>query len=143
MLKSFWALLAFAGAFLQIGTVSSFEVPRFKPDSGFYKTVRARVGKYFEDNKLNYKAPAAGLLRMLPVVVLALLSYLVANHVLLPDAGLGVRCVAAVLLGICTVMPLLHIMHDASHTSIGNSENWWKVIGRGAVRVCVCVCVCV
>ena len=28
------------------------------------------------------------------------------------------------------VMPLLHSMHDASHTAIGKDERYWKAIGR-------------
>jgi hypothetical protein len=28
------------------------------------------------------------------------------------------------------VLPLLHIMHDASHAAIGHNETWWKVVGR-------------
>lgn len=30
----------------------------------------------------------------------------------------------------CQVLPLLHVMHDASHTSIGRSEASWRFFGR-------------
>ena len=43
--------------------------------------------------------------------------------------GSGVSNVP-VSLCVCQVLPLLHIMHDASHTAIGPNETWWKVIGR-------------
>ncbi|ETO14013.1 delta 5 fatty acid desaturase [Reticulomyxa filosa] len=40
----------------QIGVLKGdTEFGRYKADSGFYKTVRQRVGKYFVDNKLDYK----------------------------------------------------------------------------------------
>ena len=27
-------------------------------------------------------------------------------------------------------MPLLHIMHDASHAAIGHNDVWWRAVGR-------------
>jgi hypothetical protein len=39
----------------EIGRVKDSEFPPYKPDSGFYKALCQRVGKYFKDNKLNPK----------------------------------------------------------------------------------------
>ena len=118
----------------QIGTVSEFEFPRFKPDSGFYKTLCDRVAKYFADNKLNPKAPTGGLLRMIPVFAVAAFTFAIMSHLIFKEASMALRCVAAAVFGICQVLPLLHVMHDASHTAIGNNESWWKAIGRLSVR---------
>lgn len=67
---------------------------------------------------------------MLPVFASFVVGYLLMNGRLLPDAGLAVRVAGALLFGWAQVMPLLHVMHDASHAAIGHSEAWWKVMGR-------------
>jgi fatty acid desaturase len=47
-----------------------------------------------------------------------------------PSLPFWLRAAAALLFGIFQVMPLLHAMHDSSHTAIGPHEGWWKAIGR-------------
>ncbi len=49
-----------------------------------------------------------------------------------PSLPFWLRAAAAALFGIFQVMPLLHAMHDASHTAIGPHEGYWKAIGRVA-----------
>lgn len=39
----------------EIGRVTNYEFPPYKPDSGFYKALRQRVGQYFKDNNINPK----------------------------------------------------------------------------------------
>jgi hypothetical protein len=56
---------------------------------------------------------------------------------LLAGAPFLVQLAAAAVYGVCQVLPLLHIMHDASHTAIGHSETWWKVVGRVTMEWCV------
>ncbi len=116
--------------------MSSFEFPQFKADSGFYRTLRERTSRYFVTNKLNSKSVIPGLLRMIPVFALAALAFGVMNSQIWSDSSCAMRCTAAVLFGICQALPLLHIMHDASHTSIGGSETWWKAVGRICVSAC-------
>lgn len=38
--------------------------------------------------------------------------------------------------GACQALILLHMMHDASHTSIGYGPTWWKVIGQFTMEWC-------
>ncbi len=131
----------------------------FPRDKGFYATVRQRVGKYFEETGLDSKSPVAGLWRMAIVFLVAGLCFAIMNGesslqwfqkcvwlvcfvfdviplvttitgLLLPDSHFAVKAIAAAIFGICQVLPLLHIMHDASHTAIGRNEKWWKVVGR-------------
>lgn len=45
------------------------------------------------------------------------------------SANIARGCIAALCCGM-QVLPLLHIMHDASHAAIGHNETWWKVVGR-------------
>jgi hypothetical protein len=85
---------------------------------------------------VDVRSPWPGVARMVPVLACAAVLYGVLNHVLLPDAGVWVRCVAAALFGITLMLPLLHVMHDSSHASIGGHEGWWKALGRLSVRMC-------
>ena len=70
---------------------------------------------------------------MVPVFITFVAAFVVAYGGIWFDgsaASTPVRLVAAVLFGWSEVMPLLHIMHDASHAAIGHTEAWWRVIGR-------------
>lgn len=63
-----------------------------------------------------------------PAAATALAS---AASVTLPFASsCCLRIVAALLFGICQALPLLHVMHDCSHTSFGPNETWWYIAGR-------------
>jgi fatty acid desaturase len=42
------------------------------------------------------------------------------------------RSVAAALFGVFQALPLLHVMHDSSHTSLGHSQWWWTIVGKGS-----------
>lgn len=46
------------------------------------------------------------------------------------ESSCCLRIIAALLFGICQALPLLHVMHDCSHTSFGPNENWWYIAGR-------------
>jgi hypothetical protein len=109
------------------------EFPVYKPDNGFYKTLSTRVAAYFEKTGKNAKNPVPGILRMIPVFALAAAAFAVMNGLLLPGAGMPVKVLAAIVFGICQVMPLLHTMHDASHAAVGPNEAWWKAISRGCL----------
>lgn len=118
-------------AMYKIGTLTGpREFPQYSPDRGFYKTVCERVDKYFKETAQDPKSPWAGLWRMAIVFSLAALSFCVMHGALLPGVMMPIRLLAAVVYGICQALPLLHVMHDASHTAIGHNETWWKVMGR-------------
>lgn len=40
------------------------------------------------------------------------------------------KLVAAITFGVCQALNTLHLMHDASHSAVGNSERWWWGFGR-------------
>eukprot|EP01125_Pyxidicula_operculata_P006087 TRINITY_DN211_c1_g1_i1.p1 TRINITY_DN211_c1_g1~~TRINITY_DN211_c1_g1_i1.p1 ORF type:complete len:445 (-),score=95.61 TRINITY_DN211_c1_g1_i1:160-1494(-) len=112
----------------EIGTLSSYELNRFKPDTGFYKECCERVKKYFETNKLNSKDPLPGLVRLAFLLFTMAFTFSLFNNIL-PSNGL-VKFLAAAIFGSCQALILVHQMHDASHTAIGKSPLWWKAIGQ-------------
>ena len=56
---------------------------------------------------------------MLPVFAVFWASFAVMSNQLLPELAYGWKALAAVAFGLCQVLPLLHVMHDASHAAIG------------------------
>jgi fatty acid desaturase len=44
--------------------------------------------------------------------------------------SLWARVLLSIVFGSFQALPLLHCMHDASHTSIGPSSGWWRFLGR-------------
>lgn len=115
----------------RIGSLSSYEHPVYKPDSGFYTEAADAVKKYFEQTGKNSKDPIGMIQRMVPVYVTFVLAYVLVYAV--PNLSFGTRFGLAVVLGVCQGMPLTGWMHDASHTAIGNSERWWWNVGRFAL----------
>jgi hypothetical protein len=116
----------------KIGTLSGpTEFPRFAPDaSGFYKTVTARVKTYFDARpKGALRSPWTGLIRMLPIIALGILCFALV-HNMLGSYSFPVKFAAAVVYGVCQVLPLMHWLHDASHGALGPNETWWKFFGR-------------
>ena len=112
-----------------IGQLSTTEFPQYKPDSGFYADVRREVGQYFAVNRIDSKAATPGLARLAAMALVAALSF----YALLYRGGslpLLLRLVAAVVFGVCQALPLLHCMHDASHSAIGRTPSHWYWIGR-------------
>lgn len=112
----------------QIGVVEDSEFPAYAPDSGFYSTLRERVGAYFQDNNVDPRDPWPGVWRMTLVFLTAACCYAAVNNII--DVGQTGRVMAAVVFGIVQALPLLHVMHDSSHTAFGGSETWWKAGGR-------------
>lgn len=117
---------------LQIGHVSDAEFPQYKPDSGFYRTMRERVGSYFAENDFHPKNPIPGIWRMSVVYATAAACFFAVNNCF--DIGYTTKVAAAVVFGICQALPLLHVMHDSSHTAFGPTETWWKLAGRFAME---------
>lgn len=115
---------------IQIGDLKDREFPKYAPDTGFYATLRKRVKNYFEDTKQNPKDPWPGVKRMIPLFIGAILSFISMHDIFGWGISFVFQLVAAVMFGLCQVLPLLHCMHDASHTAMGNNENWWKFWGR-------------
>lgn len=113
---------------MRIGTVSTYEHPSYKKDSGFYKECCEVVGAYFKDSGIDRKDPVNMFLRMAPAYILFAITYFIAF--LLPNVPFAARVVAGCIMGFCQGMPLTGWMHDASHASIGPSEKWWWSIGR-------------
>ncbi|CAM9289432.1 unnamed protein product [Chrysoparadoxa australica] len=112
----------------EIGTVKDSEFPQYTPDSGLYKELSKRVGDYFKTNKLNPKDPWPGVWRMIVVSAVLAVSFLATNNFF--TLPFWARCLTACVLGICQALPLLHVMHDSSHTAFGSSQPWWAIGGR-------------
>ncbi len=109
--------------------------PNRSPDmratnKGFYEVLSERVRAYFAESKQNPKNVLPGALRLLVQMAIGFTCFAISIGVLLPGTGFAWRCVAAAIYGVFQVMPLLHAMHDASHTAIGSSESYWKFFGR-------------
>lgn len=81
-------------------------------------------------NFVRVQSPWAGLWRMAVVFAVAAFTFGVMNNVVMPGSPWVARIAAALVFGVCQALPLLHVMHDASHTAIGHTELWWKVVGR-------------
>ncbi|OQR99376.1 Delta(5) fatty acid desaturase [Achlya hypogyna] len=114
----------------EIGTFTGpTEFPTFKPDTGFYKECRKRVGEYFKKNKLHPQAGFAGLWRMTIVFAVAAVA-LYGMHF---SSCFSVQLAAAALFGVCQALPLLHVMHDSSHASYTNVPFFHYVVGRFAM----------
>ena len=112
-----------------IGELTSFEHPRFRPDSGFYRECRERVKEYFDRTGLDPKHPASALWRMSLVYIVAFGTFFFTLLCIRPEL-LALRILATVISGIFQAIPLTHWMHDASHGAIGHSERWWWYCGR-------------
>jgi cytochrome b involved in lipid metabolism len=114
----------------EIGTLSGpTEFPVFKPDSGFYRECCKRVGAFFQEKKIDPKNGFAGLWRMVLVFATAAVSYYgmhLVDHFPLQFA-------ASVLFGMCQALPLLHVMHDCSHTSFTSQPVVQYCVGRFAM----------
>lgn len=53
------------------------------------------------------------------------------HSVLIPlVSSMGYKIALCILMGICQALPLLHVMHDCSHTAWGNSQPMWYMGGR-------------
>eukprot|EP01138_Halocafeteria_seosinensis_P013788 gb/GECG01014080.1/.p1 GENE.gb/GECG01014080.1/~~gb/GECG01014080.1/.p1 ORF type:complete len:483 (+),score=35.56 gb/GECG01014080.1/:1-1449(+) len=113
------------------GRVVDNEFPRYKPDnSGFYKTVRQRVKAHFDKTQQDPKDPVPGIKRMVPIFALAVVSFICMHDLCNWGISYNWELFWSLIFGFCQVLPLLHCMHDASHTAIGNHEGWWKFWGR-------------
>jgi fatty acid desaturase len=110
-----------------VGRIEETEFPQFKPDTGLYRTMSARVAAYFKRTGKDPKSPWPGLARLAVFFAGAAVTFSLMHRL---DLSWGVRLLAAVFYGVFQALPLLHSMHDASHTSIGHSEWWWRIIGR-------------
>ena len=112
----------------EIGVVTDHEFPPYPSDHKFYDAIRSSVNKYFTQNKIDPKNPMGGLIRMAIVFPLAILF----NFLAFGPSNITFyqRVAFAVIFGIFQALPLLHVMHDCSHTSFGHSESMWYFWGR-------------
>ena len=111
--------------------LGSHEYPPYAPDTGFYKELCSRVGRYFEKNKINPKDPIPALWRMTLVFLCAFATFYYGFSRVLDS--MIIRCLFCMLFGVFQALPLLHIMHDSSHMAFGPSEKWWQIGGRFAM----------
>uniref|UniRef100_A0AAV1T9D4 Cytochrome b5 heme-binding domain-containing protein n=1 Tax=Peronospora matthiolae TaxID=2874970 RepID=A0AAV1T9D4_9STRA len=111
--------------------VGGAEFPTYKPDTGFYKECCDRVNQYFKDNKLDPRNPYSGLWRMLVVAIVGAIAYMGMNQLL--SDNIYAHYTWAAVFGVCQALPLLHVMHDASHAAITSSPTGWTLIGRLAM----------
>lgn len=86
---------------------------------------------YFVENKLDPKSLVGGAWRMALVFAVAAAAYN-GMHGFLPGGAIT-QYAAAVIFGVCQALPLLHVMHDASHAAVSSSPTLWTIIGRGAM----------
>ncbi|KAJ3387986.1 hypothetical protein HDU92_001701 [Lobulomyces angularis] len=100
------------------------EFPSFPRDTGFYRDLTKKVGDYFKKTNKDPKDPLPGIKRLLFMFVVAFFSYLV-MHKIFFKMDWNFRLLAAVIYGIFQALPLLHQMHDASHTAIGHTTFSW------------------
>ena len=137
----------------EIGTLSGpTEHPVFAPDTqDLYGKLSKRIKQYFEETKKEPKQLWPGVWRVVLQIVIGLVSFVASMNYLSWAAPLfshfgftqaatfclspsplpfWAQCIAAIVYGIFQVMPLLHAMHDASHTAIGPNEMYWKFLGR-------------
>lgn len=112
----------------RIGSLTTFEHPIYRPDSGFYKEACDAVKAYFEETKLNSKGPLAMFFRMFPAYVVFFTTFYTVYCA--ENIPFALRMALAIVMGMAQGMPLTGWMHDASHAAIGNSESWWWAIGR-------------
>lgn len=111
----------------RIGTLAgNTEFPIYLEDSGFYKECQQRVGEYFSTRNIDPKDVRPGLWRMSIVFTVAVLSYLVMNGNYPPLQMI----IAGIIFGFCQGLPLLHIMHDASHAAYTKNHRMWGFAGR-------------
>ena len=112
----------------------AMEFPAFLSDEeagGFFKEACEVVDEYFKRTGLDSKNPAGGLKRMVPVALAAATTFSIMNGWL--DLAWPLRVLAAIVFGVCQVLPLLHVMHDSSHLAIGHHQGWWKTLGRASL----------
>jgi len=115
-----------------IGKIEKKEFPQFAPDSGFYKEVCEKVGNFFKKTGKDYKDPFPAIFRMISVVSLGLLAISLCWNTQIPWT---IRMLAAALFGLCQALPLLQVMHDASHFAISRIPALWFLIGRFTMDV--------
>jgi len=112
-----------------IGELISNEFPVYAEDTGFYRECQKRVGRYFKEKGLHHKDPVNGLTKLAMLILVMAVSYCVFNSVYFRAPGI-ILYGCAIIYGSCQALILLHMMHDASHTSIGYGPMWWKIIGK-------------
>ncbi|KAL7687113.1 putative fatty acid desaturase, cytochrome b5-like heme/steroid binding domain superfamily [Plasmopara halstedii] len=108
--------------------VGGSEFPTYKADTGFYKECCERVHQYFKNNNLDPRSPYSGLWRMLFVAAIGIIAYMGMNQQY--SDSIYAHYAWGVLFGVCQALPLLHVMHDASHAAITSSPTGWRLIGR-------------
>ncbi|KAF4320033.1 hypothetical protein BBO99_00005957 [Phytophthora kernoviae] len=111
--------------------VGGSEFPTYKPDTGFYRECCDRVHQYFKDNKLDPKNGYSGLWRMIFVAVVAAVAYMGMNQLI--PGNVYAQYIWGAVFGMFQALPLLHVMHDASHAAITSSPTRWTIIGRLAM----------
>lgn len=109
-----------------IGDLITSEFPIYRPDSGFYRECREEVGKYFQQTKKHVRSPVRGSINLAFFLFFAFSSYYIIANATLPAIF---RILAAVIFGVCQALPLLHVMHDASHFAIGSNQKSWIFFG--------------
>lgn len=111
----------------EIGTlVGDPEFPVYAEDSGFYEECRKQVGNYFQTKNIDPKDVRPGLWRMALVFIVALLSFFVMNG----PFAFPLMLFAGIVFGFCQSLPLLHVMHDASHAAYTKNHRMWGFAGR-------------
>lgn len=103
------------------------ELPRYTTKSPLYDALRARVGDYFKQNKIDSKNSWSNIGRMVSVYSILFFCYYLAHFVNLNSVLL--TALTAIMYGCAQALFSMHILHDASHCAVTHSARAWKLIG--------------
>ncbi|KAJ3130004.1 hypothetical protein HK101_005158 [Irineochytrium annulatum] len=102
------------------------EFPTFPKDRGFFKDVRERVGRYFEETGKDPKDSTPGWWRLAGICVAMAACY---GMAFAAGQAWGARVAWSVAFGVMQALVLLHVMHDSSHAAFTRSPLVWKWVG--------------
>jgi hypothetical protein len=103
-------------------------VVQYLPDSGLYATLRERVRDYFVSTGKDHKDPTPGLLNLVFFLGVAFLMFTWAHAS--QSFSLPWRYAMAAVFGVFQALPLLHCMHDCSHSSLSHKPWLWRLVGH-------------
>jgi fatty acid desaturase len=107
--------------------VADNELPRYTTKSPLYDALRKRVGDYFKQNNKDSKT-SWGIYGRIGFIYIALcLTYYLSHYVHI--SSIFITALTAIMFGVCEALFCMHILHDASHCSIGHKPMTWKLVG--------------
>eukprot|EP01087_Luapelamoeba_hula_P018760 TRINITY_DN60_c0_g1_i1.p1 TRINITY_DN60_c0_g1~~TRINITY_DN60_c0_g1_i1.p1 ORF type:complete len:491 (+),score=74.48 TRINITY_DN60_c0_g1_i1:163-1635(+) len=110
----------------KVGKLVSTEFPLYAGESKFYTSLRTKVEKYFREN--GYKSvrtvtPLVLLNTLFIIGGMCLMYYLIG---FVEGFSMLTRMLFAVMAGIFHHLSMVHLWHDMSHYSYGDSPSFWE-----------------